>query len=50
MLGKEIWKELDGLSDDLQKCRSSQRRRCGPHLDECLPNGCEYDSDSRDAS
>ena len=23
MLGKEIWKELDGLSDDLQKCRSS---------------------------
>jgi len=23
MLGKEIWKELDGLSDDLQKCRAS---------------------------
>ena len=22
-LGREIWKELDGLSDDLQKCRSS---------------------------
>jgi chromosome segregation ATPase len=23
LLGKEIWKELDGLSDDLQKCRAS---------------------------
>ena len=23
MLGKEIWKELDGVSDDLQKCRAS---------------------------
>jgi hypothetical protein len=23
MLGKEIWKELDGLSDDLQECRNN---------------------------